>query len=325
MGIEANETCISDLRGDFATISKEAMAFMRIIRFQRHDGTIGWGLESDLGLLDISGSDATLPTSSLEVMARWEELQPRLARLTKRLGASEDISKLLCPLDAAGKILCVGLNYRDHAAESNMPVPQEPIIFCKMPTALTGPEDPIYLPSSSTKVDYEAEMVVVIGKKLRKASPEESQAAIFGYAVGNDVSARDWQLEKPGKQWFLGKTFDSFAPIGPGITLASSVEDVLQLRVQTRLNGELVQDSSTKEIIFSPTHVLSYLSHVMTLMPGDVIFTGTPPGVGMAKNPPRYLQPEDRVEIEIEKLGKISNVCLSDSTVASSDYASCTV
>lgn len=285
---------------------------MRIVRFARFDGSLGWGLQSELGIQDISGSDATLPTSSLEVMSRWEELTPRISRLTRRLGDCDEIERLLCPLDQAGKILCIGLNYRDHAAESNMPVPPEPIVFCKMPTAMIGTVDDIHLPSISQKVDYEAELVVVLGKKVRFADESEATAAIFGYSVGNDVSARDWQLEKPGKQWFLGKTFDTFAPMGPGITLAPYVPDPSNLDIRLWVNNELMQNSNTRELVFGPATVVSYLSQIMTLHPGDVIFTGTPPGVGMARKPPRFLAPGDLVEVEIESLGRIANRCIAE-------------
>ncbi len=285
---------------------------MQIVRFARTDGSLGWGLQSELGVQDISGSDATFPVTSSEWMARWEELTPRVARLARRLGASEDIDRLLCPLDRPGKILCVGLNYRDHAAESNMPVPSEPIIFCKMPTAMIGPADDIHLPASSDRVDYEAELVVVIGKKLHHVDEADAQSGIFGYAVGNDVSARDWQLEKPGKQWFLGKTFDTFAPLGPGITLASEVPDDANLEIKLWVNGEKLQDSNTREFVFRPATVVSYLSKIMTLHPGDVIFTGTPPGVGMARTPPKYLRPGDLVEVEISSLGRIANRCVAE-------------
>jgi 2-keto-4-pentenoate hydratase/2-oxohepta-3-ene-1,7-dioic acid hydratase in catechol pathway len=217
--------------------------------------------------------------------------------------------EVLCPLDQPGKILCIGLNYRDHAIETNAPIPDEPIVFSKAPTTLIGPDVPIEVPSISNQVDFEAELVVVVGKRLRKASQEQARQAIFGYTAGNDVSARDWQKEKPGKQWLLGKSFDTFAPLGPAIALASSIPDPGKLRIQSRLNGKLMQDSSTKELIFAPEMLLSYISQVLTIEPGDLLFTGTPAGVGVARSPQVFLKPGDRIEVEIEAIGVLSNPC----------------
>jgi 2-keto-4-pentenoate hydratase/2-oxohepta-3-ene-1,7-dioic acid hydratase in catechol pathway len=176
-----------------------------------------------------------------------------------------------------------------------------------MPTAMIGPNEPIVLPKVSNSVDYEAELVVIVGKTMKDVTPEQAADGIFGYSVGHDVSARDWQKDKPGKQWFLGKSFDTFAPLGPAIVTTDEVSDVSNLRVQCRINGETLQDSTTKELIFSPVTLISYISQVMTLEPGDVIYTGTPPGVGVARTPPRFLVNGDLVEIEIESLGILVN------------------
>jgi 2-keto-4-pentenoate hydratase/2-oxohepta-3-ene-1,7-dioic acid hydratase in catechol pathway len=181
-----------------------------------------------------------------------------------------------------------------------------------MPSAMIGPDEPIVLPKVSSEVDYEAEMVVVIGKTIRHANPEQAAAAIFGYSVGHDVSARDWQKGKPGKQWFLGKSFDTFAPIGPAIVTADSVPDPCDLRVRCTINGEVLQDSRTTELIFKPIELVSYISQVMTLHAGDVIYTGTPPGVGMAREPNRFLKDGDVVEIEVESLGVLRNPCVQE-------------
>jgi 2-keto-4-pentenoate hydratase/2-oxohepta-3-ene-1,7-dioic acid hydratase in catechol pathway len=243
----------------------------------------------------------------VELIDRWKTVQPRILSLAKKLGATDQEVKLLCPIDKPRKILCIGLNYRDHAIETKAPIPDEPIVFCKMPTAMIGPNEPIVLPKVSNSVDYEAELVVIIGKTMKDVSPEQAADGIFGYSVGHDVSARDWQKDKPGKQWFLGKSFDTFAPLGPSIVTTDEVSDVSNLRVQCRINGETLQDSTTKELIFSPVTLISYISQVMTLEPGDVIYTGTPPGVGVARTPPRFLVNGDLVEIEIESLGILTN------------------
>lgn len=281
-----------------------------IVRFKRPDGSIAWGWKSQQGIQDVCGADDSLPTSTRELIVRWNELQSRIVSLIKKLGPSDEPLELLCPLDVPGKILCIGLNYRDHAIETNAPIPDEPIVFSKAPTSLIGPTDAIEIPSISHQVDFEAELVVVVGKRLRKSTEEQSQEAIFGYTAGNDISARDWQKGKPGKQWLLGKSFDTFAPIGPAIALASAIPDPRNLKIQSRLNGQLMQDSSTRELIFSPAMLLSYISQVMTIEPGDLLFTGTPAGVGVARNPQVFLKPGDRIEVQIESIGTLSNACI---------------
>lgn len=281
-----------------------------IVRFKRPDGSIAWGWRSQQGIQDVCAADDSLPTSTRELILRWKELQSRIVSLIKKLGPCDQPLELLCPLDTPGKILCIGLNYRDHAIETNAPIPEEPIVFSKAPSSLIGPEDPIEIPSISQQVDYEAELVVVVGERLKKSSQEQAQQAIFGYTAGNDISARDWQKGKPGKQWLLGKSFDTFAPIGPAIALASSILDPQNLKIQSRLNGQLMQDSSTRELIFSPAMLLSYISQVLTIEPGDLLFTGTPAGVGVARDPQVFLKPGDRIEVQIESIGTLSNLCV---------------
>lgn len=285
---------------------------MRIARFSRPDQTIGWGIALDFGIQDLCRADTTLPTSTQEVIEKWQQLLPRIERLSKKLGTSEEPLKVLCPLDQPRKILCIGLNYRDHAIETGAPIPDEPIVFCKMPSAMIGPDEAIVLPKVSSEVDYEAELVVVIGKTLKHASAEEALDGIFGYSVGHDVSARDWQKGKPGKQWFLGKSFDTFAPLGPCIVTRDAIPDTSNLRVTCRINGQVMQDSTTKELIFSPVHLVQYISQVMTLHAGDVLYTGTPPGVGVARTPPVYLKDGDSVEITIESIGTLTNSCVQE-------------
>lgn len=286
---------------------------MRIVRFSRPDQSVGWGLSlDDDGIQDLSLADPSLPQSIVELISKWQNYLPRVQGLSMKLGASEQELRVLCPLDQPKKILCIGLNYRDHAIETGAQIPTEPIVFCKMPCAMIGPDEPIMLPKVSQEVDYEAEMVVVLGKTLKNVTPEQAKAGIFGYSVGHDVSARDWQKGKPGKQWFLGKSFDTFAPLGPAIVTADSVPDPGNLRVKCTINGEVLQDSSTKELIFQPAELVSYISQVMTLNAGDVIYTGTPPGVGMARTPTRFLKNGDIVEIEIENLGVLRNPCVQE-------------
>ena len=215
--------------------------------------------------------------------------------------------KFLAPVHDPQKIVCVGLNYRDHAAESGSPIPREPILFSKYPTALIGHGEAIVLPAVSQEVDYEAELVIVVGKRGRNLAAASAREYVAGYTVGHDVSARDWQLKKDGKQWMVGKTFDTFAPVGPVLVTADEVPDPHNLGIRLRLNGQTMQDSSTKQLIFGVGEILAYLSQVFTLEPGDLIFTGTPPGVGMARKPPLFLKGGDVVEVEIDGLGLLRN------------------
>ncbi|MBX6422994.1 fumarylacetoacetate hydrolase family protein [Thermosulfurimonas sp. F29] len=201
----------------------------------------------------------------------------------------------LLPPTVPTKIVAVGLNYRDHAEELGLPVPDEPLIFLKPPSAVIGPEDPILLPRKIGRVDYEAELAVVIGKVTRKIRPEEASRHILGYTCFNDVTARD--LQKKDGQWTRAKSFDTFAPLGPWI---ETDLDPSALRIRAYLNGRIVQDSSTEKLIFPVNELVSFISHIMTLYPGDVIATGTPPGVGP-------LSPGDVVEVEVEGVGRLAN------------------
>ncbi len=285
---------------------------MKLVRFRRSDESLGWGLQTEHGIQDLLAADQSLPLTIDELIPQWSILEPRIASLARKLGTSSDALQVLCPIARPGKILCIGLNYRDHALETKAPIPDEPIVFCKMPTAMIGTGDAILLPAVSSEVDYEAELVVVIGQRVKHATAEQAAAAIFGYSVGHDVSARDWQKGKPGKQWFLGKSFDTFAPLGPVIATAKSIPDPHNLKIQCRVNGSLVQDSNTSELIFSPVHLIQYITQVMTLEPGDCIYTGTPAGVGVAKDPPVFLSPGDVVEIEVQSIGRLVNTCQCD-------------
>jgi 2-keto-4-pentenoate hydratase/2-oxohepta-3-ene-1,7-dioic acid hydratase in catechol pathway len=216
-------------------------------------------------------------------------------------------TKLLPPVPDPLKIICIGLNYRDHAAESGAPLPKEPVIFSKFATALIGPDEPIVLPSVSREVDYEAELVLVVGRKGLHLTKANAMEHLAGYMVGHDVSARDWQLKKDGKQWLAGKTFDTFAPTGPVLVTADEVADPHNLGIRLRLNGQTMQESNTRQMIFTAADLLVYLSQVVTLQPGDLIFTGTPSGVGFVRKPPVFLRGGDVVEVEIESLGMLRN------------------
>jgi len=208
------------------------------------------------------------------------------------------------PIPRPGKIVCVGLNYRDHAEEQGAELPAAPLLFAKFTTALIGPGDPIVIPSIVTKCDYEAELGVVIGTSVRNVSKENALEAVAGYVVANDVSARDLQFADG--QWTRGKSPDTFCPVGP-LVPAAEIADPHALGIRAILNGETVQDSTTANLIFGIDEVVSYVSRTSTLEQGDLILTGTPAGVGVFRNPPRLLQPGDEITIEIDGVGSITN------------------
>jgi 2-keto-4-pentenoate hydratase/2-oxohepta-3-ene-1,7-dioic acid hydratase in catechol pathway len=260
--------------------------------------------------VDLHATDPAMPYRVRELLEGGPSMLKAAAETAQRADAVRHDSmraRLLPPVPDPAKIICIGLNYRDHAAESGAAIPAEPILFSKYATALTGHDSPIVLPPVSREVDYEAELVIVVGKKGKNIQPEQAMEYVAGYTIGHDVSARDWQLKKEGKQWMAGKTFDTFAPTGPVLVTRDEVADPHNLAIRLRLNGQVMQNSSTKQLIFGVGALLAYLSQVFTLEPGDLIFTGTPPGVGFVKKPPVFLQPGDVVEVEIEGLGILRN------------------
>ena len=264
--------------------------------------------------VDVNAADSEMPSSLRELLARGPDVHRRAWSALRSGPVTYEPAKtrLLPPVPDPRKIICIGLNYRDHAAESGVPVPPEPVLFSKYPTTLIGHLDRIVLPRVSHAVDYEAELVVVIGQGGKHISREKAREHIGGYTIGHDVSARDWQLNKPAKQWMAGKTFDTFAPTGPELVTPDEVPDPHNLGIRLRLNGQTMQDSSTSQLIFGVEELIAYLSQIVTLEPGDLIFTGTPPGVGMARKPPVWLQPGDVVEVEIDRLGILRNSVIAE-------------
>mgnify|MGYP006189378279 CR=1 FL=1 len=210
-----------------------------------------------------------------------------------------------------GKLICIGLNYADHAAEAGMDVPPEPVIFMKAISAICGPDDPILLPRGSQKTDWEVELAIIIGTKAKYVTPEDAMGHVAGYAVANDVSERAFQTERAG-QWTKGKSCDTFGPLGPWLVTRDEVADPQALGMWLTVNGETMQNGSTRTMVYGVAHVVSYLSQFMTLHPGDVISTGTPPGVGMGMKPPRYLAAGDVVTLGIEGLGQQCQRVIAD-------------
>jgi len=265
---------------------------------------VGGGL---LGLREAGFADL------LSVIAGGRDALDRVRRLVHApQGAVLDFekTKLRAPLPRPPKIVCIGLNYRDHAAEAKLALPDVPTVFSKYATSVTGHRCPIVLPRNSAKPDYEAEFAVVIGKGGRHIPEERWREHVFGYTIVNDVSARDYQTAT--SQWMMGKTFDTFAPMGPAIVTADEIEDPHNLRIMLRLNGEVMQDSNTSNLIFGIGKLIAFLSSVFTLEPGDVISTGTPAGVGFARKPPVWLKPGDEVAVEVEGLGTLVNPVVAE-------------
>ncbi len=221
--------------------------------------------------------------------------------------------KALAPLDPVN-LLCIGLNYKKHAAESNLPPPPHPVLFVKNTASVQHPGDPIEIPVKlpSSKVDYECELAVVIGKKCKNASKAQALDYVLGYTCANDVSARDWQRDGGGGQWCQGKSFDTFCPLGPVLVTKDEIPDPNNLRIKTVLNGEVLQDWNTNDMIFDVPTLVEFLSASKTLLPGTVILTGTPHGVGFARNPPVWLKAGDSVSIEIEKIGTLTNPVVNE-------------
>lgn len=239
-------------------------------------------------------------------------------------GERADVAQLLAPVDPRA-ILCIGVNYRRHALEFGTPIPQRPVLFMKPPAALQHPGAAIELPTAlaSAQVDYEGELAVVIGRTCKNVQRDEALACVLGYTCANDVSARDWQKrpELGGGQWCRGKSFDTFAPLGPVLVTPQELPDPNALGLRTWLNGALVQDAHTSDMIFAVADLIAFLSGSSTLQPGTVILTGTPSGVGMAADPPRWLRPGDTVAVEIEGLGRLENPVVAEAAAAASPWS----
>lgn len=265
---------------------------MKVVRYLDSEGTIAYGQQKENDVYKIVGD---------------------IFNDFKVLDDTVTVKKKLAPI-IPSSILCIGLNYRHHAKESNMAIPEHPVLFFKALNTVQSPGDPIYIPRhlASEEVDYECELAIVIGKECKNVSKENALDYVFGYTCANDVSARDWQIKFGGSQWSRGKTFDTFCPLGPVIVTSDEIGNPNELKIKTVLNGETVQDWNTNDMIFSVPEIIEFLSGSSTLLPGTVILTGTPHGVGMAADPQRWLKEGDEVTIEIEKIGQLTNPVLDE-------------
>ena len=279
---------------------------MKLCTFLR-DGVPLVGVVTDDGIVDLSESAPELPPEMAALLAAGE---PALRRAAAAASAARariplDSVRLAPPILRPPKFLAVGLNYADHVAEAGLETPKLPTIFNKQSTCVAGPTDPVHMPHVSSALDYEGELGFVVGRRCRHVPREHAHEVIAGYLVANDVSVRDWQLRIP--TWTMGKSFDTHGPLGPVLTTSDEVGDPHGLALRTWVNGELRQDSSTKQLIFDCFALVEHLSTAFTLEPGDVVATGTPGGVGIAMKPPRLLKVGDVVRIEIEGLGSLEN------------------
>ncbi len=274
---------------------------MKILRYQSPDGVTGYAQRHP------DGSATKLRGALFESFEPTDE--PAL------------ISKILAPLDPRA-LLCIGLNYRQHAAETNAPLPKVPVLFFKNPASVQNPGGPIELPRwlASAKVDYECELAVVVGRRCKNVPRAAALDYVLGYTCANDVSARDWQKDGGGTQWCRGKSFDTFCPLGPVLVTPDEIPNPNALRISTKVNRETLQESSTADMIFDVPGLIEFLSGSTTLLPGTVILTGTPSGVGMARTPPRWLHPGDQVAVEIEKIGVLKNPVIEEQATGRASF-----
>lgn len=284
---------------------------MKLVTFTQ-GGSPELGLVLGDKVVSISRAHPLLAKDMLELIARWPDVERdvRVIGETAADAVALDQVHLMAPIRRPGKIMAIGLNYADHIAESGMGTPEHQVWFSKASTATNGPFDPIDVPKVSAALDYEAEMVAVIGAGGRHIAKADAPRAVFGYCVGNDATERAWQHRTP--QWVVGKSFDTHAPFGPWITTADEVADPHSLSIRCLVNGEVRQDSNTRHLVFNVWDQIEHLSQAMTLEPGDLLFTGTPGGVGAAMKPMRFLKAGDRVRIEIDGLGAIENPCAAE-------------
>jgi 2-keto-4-pentenoate hydratase/2-oxohepta-3-ene-1,7-dioic acid hydratase in catechol pathway len=269
---------------------------MKLIAYSTGDGAPRLGYIEDGEIRPLGGA------SMLEYIehGRSAERQPG-----GEVVALEDV-RLHAPIARPGKIVAIGLNYVDHAEETGQPIPEVPVVFTKYPNTIIGPGEPIRIPPIAEQIDYEAELAVIIGRQAKGVPEPEALEYVFGYTNANDVSARDLQFSEGG-QWTRSKSIDTFLPLGPYIATRDTIPDPQNLYIRAVLNGEVVQDGTTSKMIFPVAELVSFLSQGMTLDPGDIIITGTPPGVGMAREPQLWMKPGDEVSIEIEGLGTLTN------------------
>lgn len=280
-----------------------------------HDGATRIGAERDGTIADLRAVDPSLPPTVRGLLAAGEETLARARRAEAAAGTAQRVARaavtLLPPVPDPQKILCIGLNYRDHAAEVKLDLPQFVTVFAKWPNVLAGDGAPIVIPRLSHRVDYEAELAFVIGTRAHGVAEADALACVAGYTCFNDVSVRDYQMRT--SQWTMGKNFDSHGPCGPVLVTRDEIPDPQRLRIRCAIDGETLQDSNTAQMVFGVASLVAELSAVMTLEPGDIVATGTPAGVGTSRTPRRWIRPGERVRVEIEGIGALENPAREES------------
>ena len=285
---------------------------MRLVTFRRNGDLRTGALLDAESVIDLNLADASIPADMLALLDGGDETMDRaraVAAAEKSRIALSEVT-LEAPVPRPQKVLAIGLNYRDHAAETNAEIPKRPVVFAKMPSCITGPGAPVHVPRVSSALDWEGELCFVIGKRGRHIAGADAMSHVAGFCNGNDLSVRDWQFHSP--TWMMGKGFDTHGPIGPWLVTPDEIPDVNNLDVSTYVNDELVQHSNTSQLVFDIGAIVEYLSAAFTLEPGDVVFTGTPAGVGVARKPPRFLKVGDVVRVAITGLGVLENHVIAE-------------
>ncbi len=277
-----------------------------------HGGTTRIGKVVDDKIIDLTKADPSLPTDMISFLAAGDAAMAAAQKASEADTVALSDVTLEAPIMKPGKVMAIGLNYGDHVKEAGLDIPENQIWFTKSPTGCVGEGADVLKPAVSDMVDWEAELVMVIGKRARNVPRDRAQEIVAGYCCGNDISVRDWQFHSP--QFTIGKSFDTHGPIGPWLTTSDEVGDPHDLDIKCLVNGEVMQSSNTQHLIFDCFDQIAELTQVMTLEPGDIIFTGTPGGVGIAMKPPQFMKVGDTVTIEIEKLGSITNTLVSEDT-----------
>lgn len=266
--------------------------------------------ENHKEVIDLSNANSTMPNTLVEYIqnaSQYNKILPKIMKEKKLVHKIEQI-KVLAPITKPDKVLCVGLNYKGHCDEQNKPYPEEPFFFAKFPSTIIGPNDTLLLPVNSKAVDWEVELAVVIGKTARFVNIDDAYEYVFGYTIAQDISARDWQTPKKNHgQWLFAKSMDQFCPLGPYVVSKDEIPDPHNLQISCSINGVQKQNASTGELIHRIDKLVSYLSGLVTLLPGDIILTGTPSGVGVFRNPKEFLKPGDRITSEISSIGVLEN------------------
>ncbi|XP_045191031.2 fumarylacetoacetate hydrolase domain-containing protein 2-like [Mercenaria mercenaria] len=280
---------------------------MRLVQFLQN-GRQCLGLEVFEGgdIVNLNHADETIPHDMRTFIECGEDMWKRARSVSNRpyCLVHRDNVKLLAPITSCEKVLCIGMNYRDHCKEQNAPIPDDPVVFNRFPSCINGPNDDLSYPGETEYLDWEAELAIVVGKQAKNIQLEDAMQYVFGYTAANDVCARDWVM-KNGGQVLLSSAMDQTCPLGPSLVTTDELGDPHNLNIRCKVNGAIKQDSNTSQLIYKTEKIISHITRFITLKPGDVILTGSPPGVGHCMNPPEYLQVGDLVEVELEKIGTI--------------------